>query len=263
MTKELPSVSELAPRLYSIISYPIFFCSTRVSLHKSLLKTPEGTLRHYSAMYRHGTSLYHKYGVFALYRGADIFLLQHLLRAQTRNLVRRQKTRKSQVFARLLLESALYPLSVAGVRVVASSLGDAREANLLSVWQDTWKFDGFSGFFAGLLPYLLALGVEETGELALRRLRGKFPEMDATDETVAKISVLAASAVLSAPLLQISLGLRVQSATPYLPSGESALAAVDWRVFGLQTAAVGLLWALNFFLIAEKNLPISDDDFDD
>jgi hypothetical protein len=262
------SAITLVPRLYSLVSYPLFFCSTRVSVHKQLLQTPHGSgsLRYYSAMFRHGRFLYNKYGIFALYRGADIFLLQHLLRAESRKFFRNQKTRKSQVLARLGVEAALYPLALAGARVVASSLGDARDANLLSVWEDTWTFDGMSGLFAGLVPYLLALSVEESGELVLRRLRGNFPEMDAADETVAKISVLAATAVISAPLLQISLGLRTHSDIPYLPATRGIsdqLANVDWRVFAFQTCAVGLLCALNFFLISDKHAPCNDVDVDD
>ena len=245
-----PVPSNILPKLSILVSYPLLLTSVRVTCFNHLNYDASGRrLRYYSASFRHGYDLVNRYGVMAIYRGVEVYLAHNILRHQIRPLVK-QVTKKKRVAIALRYagEIVIYPLTLACTRIVAHTTGDSGDWSAFQVWQDTVKADGWLGLWSGVAPFLLAQVYDDLSDLAVKKMRRTFPDLDATDEAVARVCLAAHGAVATAPLLTISTLMRCQSNIKSLPAPQGFMELVkqvDWRSTGLQLALVTGLCAIN------------------
>ena len=250
---EKQSISSLAisnlPKLSVLVSYPIYLTSVRVTVYKHLSYDVNGRrLRYYTAAYRHGSDIINRFGVFSLYRGIEIYLLNSYLRSQIKPATKKIKSVPLKIGLRYLGEALLYPLTLACTRVVAHTTGDAKDWGVWEAWTETVRCDGWTGLFAGVAPFLLSQVYEDLTELAVDKLRKKFPDLDSADEAVARICLAAHGAVAVTPLLTLSTTMRCQSNIKSLPNPQpigEIVRGIDWQSTALQLAIVTGLCAVN------------------
>ena len=256
--KSQPSAlaNALTPKLSLLITYPHLLTSMRVSVYKELSRDPLHPARRMHsivASFNHGRDLYSKFGLFSLYRGAEVYLLHSLLKTQIHNATRKSLRRpRLATIARYCGDAAIYPLYVACARIITHTKGDSGDWSIVEAYNETIKYDGIPGLWAGLAPYLLISVCDDAIGSLMDVFKSRFPDHDTADEAIAYASLIALSAVVTAPLATIANVMRCQSESPQLPNPQSLkeiVSSIEWRDYGVMFGLISGFCALNCKLI--------------
>jgi hypothetical protein len=263
-------LNAVTPKMSLLITYPYLLTSMRVSVFKELAREPMNgrRLRNVTACFRHGSSLVSNFGISSLYRGAELHLVHSLLKTQISSITRKRiSSPKLATLTRYMGDAAIYPLSVACARIIAHTKGDSGDWSVLDAFRDTLSYDGVFGLWAGLGPFLMANVAEDLIGQTMEVFRERFPVHDAADEGIAYASLIAFSAVATAPLLSISNVMRCQGNSPFFADPQSfgeIGRELDWKGYGLMLAMITSLCGVNYLLIDAKHRANDEDaSFDD
>ena len=252
--KSQPSAlaNALTPKLSLLITYPHLLTSMRVSVFKELSRDPVNPAKRMHsvvASFNHGKDLYSRFGLFSLYRGAEVYLVHSLLRTQIHQSTRKNIRRpRLALLTRYFGDAAIYPLYVACARIITHTKGDSGDWSILDACKETVKYDGIPGLWAGLAPYLMISVCDDLIGNLMEVFKARFPDHDTADEAIAYASLIALSAVVTAPLATIANVMRCQSESPQLPSPQSLkeiVSSIEWRDYGVMFFLISGFCALN------------------
>ena len=236
--------------LSTALTYPLLMTSVRLSVFNQLKKDK----RFISALFSNLYQQYSRYGVFALYRGIDTYLIQQAIRTQINATMEKIKGPSKYAIKYSLIFFA-YPLTFAWTRILTYTPEDSKHYSLVDAIQDTVEgAAGAAGLFAGSFPFILASAYEDCNDFFMYLLRSKYPSLDLTDETVLKLCLTAQAAVITTPLLALSTYLRVNDTDNMSQILlEIFPGLVSWKSFSIQVGVVAALFGLNLALIHEKH----------
>jgi hypothetical protein len=251
----LPSVKSLSV----FFTYPLLFTSVRISTFRNILlksgPPANQQISYLSGLIKHGSHLYNRYGLFALYRGVDTYLVQATLRLAVRNSIKKIKQQKKRMFWKYALEFAIYPMTFAWTRIICHSIEDSSNFSAIDAIQEATNStnDGVLTLWAGFAPFLIAVAYEDFNELLMNKLQMKYRDMDEIDLIVARLCLMAQTAVVTSPLYAISTQLRATALDPNISVTEVLGNSVNWKSLTFQIGLIGILCGVNFALIHQKH----------
>jgi hypothetical protein len=255
-----PLLGSLAPNPSILVQYPLFFTMARVTAHRELTLRADGRqMSAIMASFRHGMTLYSKYGLFALYRGLPVYLSHSFATTLLSHPIKRIRSPRTKSIAKILVDATTYPLLVMCTRMAAYTLEDSNWSFADCV-RDSVREDGFlGGLWAGAAPFLLVSTYKEIEECLFNRLRKSYPKLDDTDAALLGFVRIGLGAVLTSPFLTMSTIIRCQSNDVRLnvpTSPMEVFRGMPWKWNLIAISVVLALGAINVALINEKHTPV-------
>jgi hypothetical protein len=254
-----PLLMSIAPNPSVLVQYPIFFTMARVTVHRELSQRGSRQVSSVVASFQHGVTLYQKYGLFALYRGLPVYMGHSFATTLLSHPIKSMKLKKISAVSKVAVDAITYPLLVACTRMAAYTTEDS-SWSFTDCVNDTLRFDGWRGLWAGALPFLIVSAYKEVEEIVYN-LFVKSSTLDETDTALIGFIRLGLGAVITSPFLTMSTILRCQSNHPSLlkpTSFAQVFRDMPWKWNLIALSAVVGLGAVNLALIHEKHRDDSD-----